>query len=351
MRLYGGVFESDLFLNKLQVLEQQINDSNFWQNNKAASILKEYNKLKEQYNTFQSTITLFKDVEEIYNLAKEENNSELIQECFNELTKIQKTAKELETISLLFKEYDIDNCFLEVHAGAGGTESNDWADMLLTMYIKWAEKHKFTIELVDNSPGEEVGIKSAVIKISGEYAYGLLKTEIGVHRLVRISPFDSNKKRHTSFAAISVYREIGESNISILDKDLKIGTFRASGAGGQHVNKTDSAVRITHLPSGIVVQSQSDRSQIKNRALALKLLQAKLSKLQEEEQAANKKEEYATKSDIGWGYRVRSYVLHPYRLVKDLRSNIEHTNPDEVLNGDLDNFIKAVLIKESMQNI
>lgn len=219
--------------------------------------------------------------------------------------------------------------------------------MLLSMYIKWAEKQNFKVEIINTSYGDEVGIKSATLKISGDYAYGMLKTEVGVHRLVRISPFDTNKKRHTSFAAVSVYREITDSaSIAILDKDLKIETFRASGAGGQHVNKTDSAVRITHLPTSIVVQSQSDRSQIKNRSLALKLLNSKLSKLKSEQVAANKKEDYSNKVDIGWGYRARSYVLHPYRLVKDLRTNLEHNNPDEVLTGDLNNFIKAVLIND-----
>lgn len=278
-------------------------------------------------------------------MAKEENNTELIEECYLELLNIQKNIKDLETLTMLSKEGDIDNAFLEVHSGAGGTESNDWASMLLSMYIKWAEKENFKIEIINTSYGDEVGIKSATLKISGDYAYGLLKTEIGVHRLVRISPFDANKKRHTSFAAISVYREITDNSATvILDKDLKIETFRASGAGGQHVNKTDSAVRITHLPTGIVVQSQSDRSQIKNRSLALKLLNSKLNKLKSEQQAANKKEDYSNKVDIGWGYRARSYVLHPYRLVKDLRTNLEHTNPDEVLNGELNSFIKAVLI-------
>jgi peptide chain release factor 2 len=277
-------------------------------------------------------------------MAEEEKDEESYGEAEEALRELQTRAKKLELESLLSGEADSNDCFLEVHAGAGGTESQDWAEMLLRMYVRWSGASGRKVEWIEESAGEEAGIKSATIKITGPMAYGWLKTESGVHRLVRISPFDSNARRHTSFASVWVFPVIDDSiDIVIEDKDLRIDTYRASGAGGQHVNRTDSAVRITHLPSNIVVQCQAERSQHRNRAAAMSMLKARLyeAELQrrEEESAALN----AQKSEIGWGHQIRSYVLQPYQLVKDLRTNVENTNPDAVLDGDLDAFMAASL--------
>ncbi|MGV3278488.1 peptide chain release factor 2 [Rickettsiales bacterium LUAb2] len=333
-------------MNNYNTLQQEVNNEQLWDNpDNATKIVKEFNKLKSEKDNFDKLFADFSNVTEIYNLAKLENEQDLLVECYKQIFNLSQLYKQSETILLLNQDNDNSSCFLEIHAGAGGTEAHDWASMLLDMYIRWSERHNFKVEEVDVSFGEEVGIKSVVIKINGEYAYGLLKTEIGVHRLVRISPFDSNKKRHTSFAAVAVYPEIdNDLDIDIQEKDLKIDTYRAGGAGGQHVNKTDSAVRITHLPTGIIVQSQNDRSQHRNKATALKLLQAKLFELEMAKNNKNKQDNYEQQSSIGWGYKIRSYVLQPYQLVKDLRTGVEKTNPKEVFAGDLDDFIKAVLI-------
>ncbi len=277
-------------------------------------------------------------------LAEEEKDEESFAEAEAALRELQIRAKKLELESLLSGEADGNDCFLEVHAGAGGTESQDWAEMLLRMYVRWAGANGHKVEWIEESAGEEAGIKSATVKISGAMAYGWLKTESGVHRLVRISPFDSNARRHTSFASVWAFPVIDDSiDIDIEEKDLRIDTYRASGAGGQHVNRTDSAVRITHLPSNIVVQCQAERSQHRNRAAAMDMLRARLyeaelQRREEEAQALN-----AQKSDIGWGHQIRSYVLQPYQLVKDLRTNVENTNPSAVLDGDLDAFMAASL--------
>jgi peptide chain release factor 2 len=277
-------------------------------------------------------------------LAEEEGDEAVYQEALAALRAVQDQAKQRELEGLLSGEADHNDCFLEVHAGAGGTESQDWASMLMRMYARWAEQRGFKVEWIEESPGEEAGIKSATIRILGANAYGWLKTESGVHRLVRISPFDANARRHTSFASVWVYPSIDDTiKIEILDKDLRIDTYRASGAGGQHVNRTDSAVRITHLPSGIVVQCQNDRSQHRNRASAMDMLRARLyeRELQRREQEAM--EINAQKSEIGWGHQIRSYVLQPYQLVKDLRTGVERTDPSRVLDGDIDGFMAASL--------
>ena len=259
-----------------------------------------------------------------------------------ELLSARSAKRELET--LLSGEADSNDCFLEVHAGAGGTESQDWAEMLIRMYVRWADAHDYKVEWLEESPGEEAGIKSATIKISGYNAYGWLKTESGVHRLVRISPYDSAARRHTSFSSAWVYPVIDESiDVAFEDKDLRVDTYRASGAGGQHVNKTDSAIRITHIPTGIVVQCQNDRSQHRNRAAAMDMLRARLYerelKIREEQAQA----EHDAKTDIGWGHQIRSYVLQPYQMVKDLRTEVETSNTQGVLDGDLDQFMAASL--------
>ena len=284
-------------------------------------------------------------LQEFYELANSENDNKLIQELFEESTKILKFSINTRYLNLMNDEADHFNAFLEIHAGAGGTESQDWAQMLQRMYVRWAESQEdCNLSLLQETKGEEAGIKSCTLKISKEYTYGWLKKESGIHRLVRISPFDSNKRRHTSFASVWVYPEIND-NIEILlnDSDLRIDTYRASGAGGQHVNKTDSAVRITHIPSNIVVQCQSDRSQHKNKSNAMSMLKSRLyenelQKRKEEENAINKE-----KKDIGWGNQIRSYVLHPYKLIKDLRTGYETSNVNDILDGKIEKFIESSL--------
>ncbi len=253
-------------------------------------------------------------------------------------------AAKLEIESLLAGEADANDCFLEVHAGAGGTESQDWAEMLVRMYLRWAEARGYKVQWIEESPGEEAGLKSVTVRVSGLNAYGWLKTESGVHRLVRISPYDSASRRHTSFASVGAYPVIDETiDVEINDKDLRVDTYRASGAGGQHVNKTDSAVRLTHLPTGIVVQCQSDRSQHRNRAAAMDMLRARLYELELKRREDEAQSARDAKSDIGWGHQIRSYVLHPYQMVKDLRTGVEKGNAHGVLDGDLDAFLAAAL--------
>lgn len=281
---------------------------------------------------------------ELLELAEQEGDDDLVKEAEAALKALQKKAKDMEFESLFSGEADGNDAYMEIHAGAGGTESQDWAEMLYRMYTRWAEKHGLKVSTVQYTAGDEAGIKSATIEIRGEDAYGWLKTESGVHRLVRISPFDSNARRHTSFASVWVYPVIDEEiEIEINESDLRIDTYRASGAGGQHVNTTDSAVRITHLPSKIVVQCQNQRSQHKNRATAMKMLKARLyeNELQKREEKAQAEAE--AKTDIGWGHQIRSYVLQPYQMVKDLRTGVESGNPNAVLDGDLDKFMLAAL--------
>ena len=284
------------------------------------------------------------DCIELIELGEMESEDEVIAEAEASLADYKARAAKAEFETLFSGEADANDCYVEIHAGAGGTEAQDWAEMLLRMYARWCQAHKYKIEWLEESPGEEAGIKSATIKVIGYNAYGWLKTESGVHRLVRISPYDSNARRHTSFSSAWVYPVIDDTiEIEIEDKELRIDTYRASGAGGQHVNKTDSAVRITHIPTGIVVQCQNDRSQHKNRAQAMAMLKARLyeAELQKREEAAEA--EHDAKTDIGWGHQIRSYVLQPYQMVKDLRTEVETSNTQAVLNGDLDAFMAAAL--------
>ncbi len=277
-------------------------------------------------------------------LSEEEGDDDLLAEMIVSLTEIARHAARLEIETLLSGEADRNNAFLEIHPGAGGTESQDWASMLLRMYLRWAEQKGYKTEIIEQSAGEEAGIKSATIQVKGYNAYGWLKTESGIHRLVRISPFDSNARRHTSFASIGCYPEIDETiEIEISDADVRIDTFRASGAGGQHVNTTDSAVRITHLSTGLVVQCQNERSQHKNRATAWAMLRARLYELELQKREEEASAEAAQKTEIGWGHQIRSYVLQPYQMVKDLRTNVETGNPQAVLDGELDMFMEAAL--------
>lgn len=281
---------------------------------------------------------------EMITMAEEEGDDELIAEAEKNIDKIAAKAKKLELEGLLSGEADGNDAFIEIHAGAGGTESQDWAQMLLRMYSRWAEARGFKVTTVQVTAGEEAGIKSATINIKGDNAFGWAKTESGVHRLVRISPFDSNARRHTSFSSVWVYPEIDDNiEIEVNPKDLRVDTYRASGAGGQHINKTDSAIRITHAPTGIVVQCQDDRSQHKNRDRAMKMLRARLYDLELRLREEKADAENATKSEIGWGHQIRSYVLQPYQMVKDLRTGVESSQPNDVLDGGLDDFINAAL--------
>ena len=286
------------------------------------------------------------NLKDIYNLAKEESNNEINSDCLIKIEEINKIIKKTETSCFLSGENDALDIYLEIRAGAGGTESQDWAEMLRRMYLKWFDKRSFRCEIISEHKGDEAGIKSSTIKVTGEFLYGLMKNESGVHRLVRISPFDSGARRHTSFASVWIYPSIDEEiDIKIDEKDLRIDTYRSSGAGGQHVNVTDSAVRITHLPTKIVVQCQNQRSQHKNKETCYKMLKARLYEYETQKREEQEQKNISSKTDIGWGHQIRSYVLHPYRLVKDLRSKIESTNPDDVLNGNLDQFIEGNLFK------
>ncbi len=284
------------------------------------------------------------DSVDLIKLGEIEEDGEVVAEAETTLAEIKEQAAKAELETLLSGEADANDCYLEVHAGAGGTEAQDWAEMLLRMYARWCDAHDYKVEWMEESAGEEAGLKSAIIKVSGHNAYGWLKTESGVHRLVRISPYDSSARRHTSFSSAWVYPVIDDViEIEIEEKELRVDTYRASGAGGQHVNKTDSAIRLTHLPTGIVVQCQNDRSQHKNRAQAMSMLKARLyeAELQKREEAAQA--EHDTKTEIGWGHQIRSYVLQPYQMVKDLRTEVETSNTQAVLDGDLDVFMAAAL--------
>jgi peptide chain release factor 2 len=306
--------------------------------------MRERTQLEKSVGLYRSFERELKDTLELIELADAEGDKAVADDAEAQLKRLETRAAKLELESLLSGEADANSAFLEVHAGAGGTESQDWAEMLLRMYMRWAEAHGFKVEFLEESPGEEAGLKSATLKIDGENAYGWLKTESGVHRLVRISPYDSAARRHTSFASVWVYPVIDEAiEVEILDKDLRIDTYRASGAGGQHVNRTDSAVRITHLPTGIVVQCQNDRSQHRNRATAMAMLKARLYENELRKREAVAQAEHEAKSDIAWGHQIRSYVLHPYQMVKDLRTGVETSNARGVLDGDIDAFLEASL--------
>ena len=306
--------------------------------------MRERTRLDHAISTCRDLETQLSDGVELIELAEEEADEAVIEEAARALAELQAQAARLETESLLSGEADDKDCYLEIHAGAGGTDSQDWAEMLLRMYIRWAERHDYAVEWLEESPGEEAGLKSVSIRVRGENAYGWLKTETGTHRLVRISPFNSAAKRQTSFSAVGVYPAIDtEIDISIEDKDIRIDTYRASGAGGQHVNRTDSAVRITHLPTGIVVQCQNERSQHKNRSAAMSMLKSRLYEVELTKREAERKAAHEAKTDIGWGHQIRSYVLHPYQMVKDLRSGAETSNTQAVLDGDLDVFLTAAL--------
>ena len=329
----------------MEDLNAKVEDPDLWSDpEKAQSVMRERQKLDSAVSFVRGVDQNLTDNLELIELGEMEDDADVVGDAENAIFRLGEdmAARQLET--LLSGEADGNDAYLEVHAGAGGTESQDWASMLFRMYVRWAERRGYKVEVLETHDGEQAGLKSATIQIKGENAYGWLKTESGVHRLVRISPFDSNARRHTSFASVWVYPVVDDSiEIEINDSDVRTDTYRASGAGGQHVNKTDSAVRLTHIPTGIVVQCQNDRSQHKNRATAWSMLRARMyeEELKRREEAANA--EAASKSEIGWGHQIRSYVLQPYQMVKDLRTGTESTNPTNVLDGDIDAFLEASL--------
>jgi len=306
--------------------------------------MRERTSLEKKINDLNAFLTQLEDIVLLIEMGEAESDEETILEQHEALKQLSLEIEKQQLLALLSGEADINDCFLEIHAGAGGTEAQDWAEMLLRMYVRWCDKRGFKVEYIEESSGDEAGLKSVTIKILGENAYGWLKTESGVHRLVRISPFDSSARRHTSFSSAWIYPVIDDSiKIEIEEKDLRIDTYRASGAGGQHVNKTNSAIRITHLPTGVVVQCQNDRSQHRNRATAMEMLRARLYELELSQREERANEVEAGKTEIGWGHQIRSYVLQPYQLIKDLRTNEETSDTQAVLDGDIDRFLEASL--------
>jgi peptide chain release factor 2 len=332
-------------MRRLAELNAKVEAAEFWNNATAAqAVMRQRNRLERQLGQQSELEQMLADTIELIALAEGEGDQAVLAEAEKALADLGARVAKRRLENLLAGEADGNDAYLEVHAGAGGTESQDWAEMLLRMYVRWAEAHGHKVEWIEESPGEGAGIKSATVKIAGENAYGWLGSESGVHRLVRISPFDSQSRRHTSFASVGVYPVIDDTIVvDVQDKDLRIDTYRASGAGGQHVNRTDSAVRITHLPTGIVVQCQSDRSQHKNKAAAMNMLKARIYEMELKKREAALQALHDAKTDIGWGHQIRSYVLQPYQMVKDLRTGVEKGNAQGVLDGDLDDFMAAML--------
>ena len=342
-----NIVKPDEIQARLNEIDKMQQEQDFWNDAaNAGKIAQEKTRLErilEKYNNAQAAVD---DAEEYYELARSEGDEETMEMLYEDAESLKEKTEELEVQIMLSGEHDGNNAIISIHPGAGGTESQDWANMLYRMYLRWAERHDFKVEILDYQAGEEAGIKDVSFIIKGENAYGYLKVENGIHRLVRISPFDSNAKRHTSFTSVMVSPEIDDDiDIEIEDRDIRIDTYRASGAGGQHVNKTESAIRITHEPTGIVVQCQNDRSQHKNKSSAMKMLK---SRLYEYEMAKKQAEiDGVEKSDIGWGHQIRSYVLAPYQQVKDTRSNQAFSNVDAILDGDIDKLIEGVLIAQA----
>ena len=340
-----SIFEKNDIHSKLEKNNQKMLEANFWQDKSSSQkIIKEKKLYEELINSYDKSVISITDLTELNDLAIEEKNVSIIKEVLESLKNLKKLAKKNETKCFLSKETDSLDCYIEIHAGAGGTESQDWAEMLRRMYLKWSVLKNFKSHLISEHKGDEAGIKSSTIKIEGDYAFGWLKAESGIHRLVRISPFDSGARRHTSFASIWIYPVVDENiDIEIIEKDLRIDTYRSSGAGGQHVNTTDSAVRITHIPSKIVVQCQNERSQHKNKDTCMNMLKARLYDFEIKKREKENQNIESSKSEIGWGHQIRSYVLHPYQMVKDNRTNYESSNPDKILDGEIDDFLESSL--------
>ena len=341
----GGIFDWNVALSRLDELESLAANPTLWNDpDKAQKLMREKNRLEAQINEVKKIQTSLDDQIGMIELAEMEGEEALVNEAIAALKVLEKESGKLQLQSLLSGEADGNDAYLEVNAGAGGTEACDWAAMLLRMYTRWAEQHGYKVSLLDETEGDGDGIKSTTIRIEGYQAYGWLKHESGVHRLVRISPFDSAARRHTSFASVAVSPVVDEAiDIEILDKDLRVDTYRSSGAGGQHVNKTDSAVRLTHIPTGIAVACQNERSQHQNRAQAMAMLKARLYELELQKREAANTANYDSKTEIGWGHQIRSYVLQPYQMIKDLRTGVERTDSQVVLDGDLDDYLHASL--------
>lgn len=341
----GGIFDVDTKTERLIEVQRELEDPAIWnQAEKAQQLGRERSQLENIVLNIQTISSQLKDCQELFELAAHENDSDVVETIVKDLEKMTKKIEQLEFQRMFSGELDANNAYVDIQSGSGGTEAQDWANMLLRMYLRWGERHGFSTELMEVSAGEVAGIKSATIKFTGPYAFGWARTETGVHRLVRKSPFDANHKRHTSFASVFVSPEIDESiDVEINPADLRIDTYRASGAGGQHVNRTDSAIRITHLPTNTVVQCQSDRSQHRNRAEAMKQLRAKLYEIELQKRRAKQEALEANKMDVTWGSQIRSYVLDMSRI-KDLRTGVEIANTQAVLDGDLDKFIEASLL-------
>ncbi|MFH0811898.1 MAG: peptide chain release factor 2 [Pseudomonadota bacterium] len=344
-----GYLDLDEKAHQLTDLEKRISQPDFWNDNdQAEKILKERKILQTGIAAWEHQLKALEDNKILFELAEEEDDEKTALEVEESLKLIEEDISRLELQRMLQEDEDHSNAIVVIHSGAGGTESQDWASMLLRMYLRWAEKNNYTTEIIDTLPGEEAGIKNVTFTVTGKYAYGFLKADVGVHRLVRISPFDAGRRRHTSFASVFVYPDVEDDiTVEINENDLRVDTFRSSGAGGQHVNKTDSAVRFTHIPTGIVVQCQNERSQHKNRAMAMKVLKARLYELQLKERKEKMDEMHASKKEIAWGSQIRSYILQPYRLVKDHRTGMEMGNVDAVLDGELNSFIHAYLLSLS----
>ena len=347
MSTSGTVFDVTNAEYTIKELDKISQKEDFWSDKeKATEVLKEKNKLLMTVSNWKRQKKNFDDLVMLFELASDEGENQTLLTSINEdLSQLDRDVRETELQRMLSSEQDQFNAIMSIHAGAGGTEAQDWAEMLLRMYLRWADRKGFKATIIDYQPGDEAGIKSSSLTLEGQYVYGYAKAEVGIHRLVRISPFDAGARRHTSFASVFVYPQIDDNIVVDIDeKDLRIDTFRSSGAGGQHVNKTDSAVRITHLPTGIVVQCQNERSQHKNRSMAMKYLRSRLYELKLREQNDRMKEINKSKKDIAWGSQIRSYVLHPYKMVKDHRTNMEVGNVTRVLDGDIDDFIETYLL-------
>ncbi|HIC92418.1 MAG TPA: peptide chain release factor 2 [Syntrophaceae bacterium] len=344
-----GYLDLDGKIARLKHLERAMAKKSFWDNaDTATRLLKEKATLSETVEGWHKKNQELEESKILLKLAEEEGDLETAQEIDVKLRVLENEITEMELKNVMQEETDRNPAIVTIHSGAGGTEAQDWAEMLLRMYLKWAEKRGFKAQIIDLMPGDEAGIKSVTFTLDGDYAYGLLKNESGIHRLIRISPFDAGRRRHTSFASVFVYPEIDKTiTVDIRDSDLRIDTYRASGAGGQHVNKTSSAVRITHLPTGIVVQCQSERSQHRNKETAMKVLKSRLYQLEKTREAEKMRQIYESKAEIAWGSQIRSYVMQPYRMVKDHRTNLEVGNVDAILNGEIDAFIRTSLLSRS----
>ena len=349
MSCCGGVFDVDGKQKRVEELNKVTSQPDFWNDaEKAQSILREQAAFKGVIDCWEKHRSDLEEARFFLDVAKDEKNEEALTEAATKVTEVAKGMAQTELTQLLGGPDDRRNAIVSLHPGAGGTEAQDWAEILLRMYLRWCDRRGYRKEILEYQPGEEAGVKSVTLLVEGDYAYGYLKAEAGIHRLVRISPFDANSRRHTSFASVFVYPEVDDDiKVEINEADLRVDTYRSSGAGGQHVNKTDSAVRLTHIPTGIVVACQNERSQHKNRAMAMKILKSRLYDLEIEKQKEKMETYHKTKKDIAWGSQIRSYVLHPYRMVKDHRTSVEVGNADAVLDGDLDQFIQAYLLQAS----